>query len=99
MNERFSSFFDLIQTLGDHVDWIEQRQLVLNFNQVVTWIVGGCGILTCVDSTRHHNSQWDEIGNNFVDDVTDTILSVVATNGWVEHHFAVLQIDFDVKDW
>lgn len=75
VNESGSSILNFIKALSDLIDRAEQFELILDFDQVITVVGGVVRVLGSINTTRHHNSQRNEISNNLVDDVTDTIFT------------------------
>jgi len=73
--------------------------LVFDFNKIITIVACGSWVLTGVNTTRHHDGKGDKVSNNLVNDVTDTILTGIRADSWVEHDFSVLKVDFDIKNW
>jgi len=99
MNESGSSILNFIKALSDLIDRAEQFELIFDFDQVVTVVGGIVRVLGSINTTRHHNSQRNEISNNLVNDVTDTIFTVVRLDSWFELNLSIFKVDFNVKDW
>lgn len=99
VNESGSSILNFIKALSDLIDRAEQFELILDFDQVITVVGGVVRVLGSINTTRHHNSQRNEISNNLVNDVTDTIFTLVRLNSWFELDLSVFKVYFDVKDW
>jgi len=99
MNESGSSILNFIKALSDLIDRAEQFELIFDFDQVVTVVGGIVRVLGSINTTRHHNSQRNEISNNLVNDVTDTIFTVVRLDSWFELDLSIFKVDFNVKDW
>jgi hypothetical protein len=78
-----SCVLNLIKVVGDALNGTKQLELVLDLDQVVT---GGR-----VETSGHLNGQRDEVLHNLTNDVADTVLTLIGSNGWVKLHSAVLQ--------
>lgn len=99
MNESGSSILNFIKALSDLIDRAEQFELIFDFDQVVTVVGGIVRVLGSINTTGHHDSQRNEISNNLVNDVTDTIFTVVRLDSWFELDLSIFKVDFNVKDW
>jgi hypothetical protein len=99
VNESGSSILNFIKALSDLIDRAEQFELILDFDQVITVVGGIVRVLGSINTTRHHNSQRNEISNNLVNDVTDTIFTGVRLDSWFELDLSIFKVDFNVKDW
>jgi predicted deacylase len=90
VDEGFGGVLDFVETLGDLVDRNEKLELVLDFNQVITVVASSSGVLGGINTAGHHNSQRDEVSDDLVDNIANTILTRVGADSGVEHNIAVL---------
>ena len=77
MDEGFSGIFNFIETKSDLVDGDEKLELILDFNQVITVVAGGSGVLGGINTAGHHDSKGYKVLHNLVDDVANTVLARV----------------------
>jgi hypothetical protein len=89
LEEVVGSLLDFVQVVGHVLELAHQKELILDFVQEIT--VGGV-------KTGHLGGQGDEILNNLVDDVTDTVLALIAHNGGFKEHVVALEVHLDVED-
>jgi hypothetical protein len=89
LEEVVGSLLNLVEVTSDVLELSHEQELVLDFVQEIT--VSGI-------KTRHLGGKRDEVLNNLVDDVTNTVLTVVANNGWLKEHVVSLKVDLDVED-
>jgi len=74
-----------------------ELELILDLNKIVTC----SGINT---AWLDLNGDGDEVVNDLLEDVPDTVLADVAVDGWVEHDCSlavleVLKVHSDFEDW
>jgi hypothetical protein len=89
LEEVVGSLLNLVEVTSDVLELSHEQELILDFVQEIT--ISGV-------KTRHLGSKRDEVLNNLVDDVTNTVLTVVANNGWLKEHVVSLKVDLDVED-
>jgi hypothetical protein len=66
-----------------------KRELILDFIQEIT--IGGI-------ETGHLGGQRDKILNNLVDNVADTVLSIIANDGRLKEHVVSFEIYLNVEN-
>jgi len=88
LDKLLSGPLNLIQVIRNNLSGTEKLELILDFNQVITSV----GI-----NTSDRAGKRNEILDNLVDNISDTVFARVALNAWVEDDFTVLETDFNVK--
>lgn len=83
-----SCFFNLSQVVVDYLHRGEEFKLILDFNEIVSVVS---------IKTGHLDSERDEIIHYFHDDISDTILSGSALDGWIKLYLSVSEINLDVE--
>lgn len=71
LQEVVSGLFDLVEVVGDILELSHKLELILDFIEEIT--ISGV-------ETGHLSGKRDEIFNDLVDDVTDTVKTLIANN-------------------
>jgi len=90
VNELVGSILNLVEVIGELLHGSVDNVLILDLNKVITY--------SSIKSWNL-NSKRNEIINNSLEDVSETILFTVAANTWIKDNFSIDQVNSDIKDW
>jgi len=76
--------------MGNVLHGTEELELILDLNQVITRI----GV-----QSWHLDANRDKVVQDFLDDISNTILSAVGLNSWVKDDISISQVNLDVEHW
>jgi hypothetical protein len=91
INEAISGFNDLIEVTVDHLEGTEEDELILDLNKEITTSLG------LEIKSGNKDRDHDEVINNLLDNVSDTILSSVALDRRSEADITFLKVNLDVE--
>jgi hypothetical protein len=89
-NELVGSILNLEEVVGELLHGSVDNVMILDLNKVITY--------SSIKSWNL-NSKRNEIINDSLKDVFETVFFTVAANTWIKDNFSVDQVNSDVKDW
>jgi hypothetical protein len=90
INKLISGLLNLFEVLGELLHGSINDELIFDLNKIIT----ESGI-----KSWNLNGQRNEIINDTLEDIFDSIFFTVAADTWVEDYFSINQVNSDVKDW
>lgn len=90
LNELSGGLFNIVEVVCESLHGSIDDVLILDLNQVITH--------SCIKSDNL-NSKRDEIINDTLENIFDTVFFGVWSNTWIKDNFSIDEINSDVENW